>query len=137
MHGCYYCAQGSGCTTIGVCGKTPEVAALQDLLLYRLKGLAGVASHAREASGITDDAADEFFNAAMFSTLTNVNFDAHRFVEYIQTTNRHISAIKAKLAEAGSPSLPVPEVRSRPTENSGHPLLGWLTAYIIVIEPNS
>ena len=95
---------------MGVCGKTPEVSALQDLLLYRLKGLAGVAVHARSVAGISDPDADEFFNLAIFSTLTNVNFDDERFVKYIKQTNRYIAGLKQKLEAAGAAPVPVPQV---------------------------
>lgn len=96
--------------TSGVCGKTPEVSALQDLLVYRLKGLAGVAEHARQAAGLETAEADEFFSAALFSTLTNVNFDASRFVAYIKEANRHIRSLKAATAKAGAPPLEAPKV---------------------------
>lgn len=62
-----------GCHDVGVCGKTPEVAALQDLLIYQAKGLGCLSHHAR-AQGITDPAIDSFINGIIFSTLTNVNF---------------------------------------------------------------
>lgn len=110
---CYQCeqtSQGTGCVTSGVCGKTPEVSALQDLLVYRLKGLAGVAEHARQAAGLETAEADEFFSAALFSTLTNVNFDASRFVAYIKEANRHIRSLKAATAKAGAPPLEAPKV---------------------------
>src|SRR5680860_1026153 len=78
---CNQCEQtrkGSGCTTAGVCGKPPEVAALQDLLTYALRGLSQVAIAARDA-GVSDAKVDSFTSRALFSTLTNVNFDASRF----------------------------------------------------------
>jgi hydroxylamine reductase len=55
---------------VGVCGKTPTVAGLQDLLMYSLKGLGGWA-HAARAAGITSFEVDSFINNAIFSTLTN------------------------------------------------------------------
>jgi len=79
---CYQCeqtAQGTGCTKIGVCGKQPDVAALQDLLLYALKGLSQYAVEARK-KGNNDRDLNVFVVKALFSTLTNVNFDANRFV---------------------------------------------------------
>lgn len=77
---CYQCeqtAKGTGCTQIGVCGKTPDIAALQDLLLYGIKGLAMVAHRAR-ALGIIDPAVDRLVIEALFTTVTNVSFDATR-----------------------------------------------------------
>mmetsp|Transcript_20112 Transcript_20112/g.44028 ORF Transcript_20112/g.44028 Transcript_20112/m.44028 type:complete len:639 (-) Transcript_20112:306-2222(-) len=110
---CYQCEQtknGTGCETVGVCGKTPEVSALQDLLLYRLKGLAGVSVYAKEAADITHPEADEHFNKAMFSTLTNVNFDEERFVTYIKDTNVYIRGLKHAIADAGVKPIEVPKV---------------------------
>ncbi len=83
---CYQCeqtAKGEGCTKIGVCGKPPEVAALQDLLVYVLKGLGHVATEARKV-GIEDREVNRFTCDAMFSTLTNVNFDPERFPPLIR-----------------------------------------------------
>jgi hydroxylamine reductase len=82
---CYQCeqtAKGEGCNKSGVCGKDPEVAALQDVLVYALQGLSIVAVDARKA-GINDPAANVFTAKALFSTLTNVDFDPARFVELI------------------------------------------------------
>jgi len=77
---CYQCeqtAQGKGCTKIGVCGKDPEVAALQDLLVYAAKGIALYAHRARKL-GAADRDVDVFVTEALFTTVTNVNFDAAR-----------------------------------------------------------
>ena len=74
---CYQCeqaAKGVGCTIQGVCGKDPEVAALQDLLIYSLQGLSQVAVAGRQV-GISDQAVNVFTLKATFSTLTNVDFD--------------------------------------------------------------
>ncbi len=68
---------------MGICGKTPEVSSLQDLLIYSVKGLGSLAHHARTEAGIEDAAVNTFINAAIFSTLTNVNFDDQRFVEWV------------------------------------------------------
>ncbi len=84
---CYQCeqtAQGTGCTKIGVCGKQPDVAALQDLLVHALKGLSQYAVEARK-KGIVDNEVNAFTVKALFSTLTNVDFDADRFVALINT----------------------------------------------------
>jgi hydroxylamine reductase len=83
---CYQCeqtAKSQGCDKLGVCGKTPEVAALQDLLVHALKGLSLVAVAARK-SGINDEAVNRFTVQALFSTLTNVDFDPERFVPMIR-----------------------------------------------------
>ncbi len=74
---CYQCeqaAQGTGCTKVGVCGKPPTVSALQDLLEHALRGLSVYAVEARK-KGIIDSEVNAFTTDALFSTLTNVNFD--------------------------------------------------------------
>ncbi len=78
---CYQCeqtAKGTGCTVRGVCGKSPEVAALQDLLLHAIKGISMYAHRARSL-GASDAEADAFVHEAAFATLTNVNFAPGRF----------------------------------------------------------
>ena len=82
---CYQCeqtAKGQGCTVRGVCGKEPETAALQDLLVYAVKGLSMYAHRARQL-GVKDREVDVFVLEALFATLTNVNFDPDRFREMI------------------------------------------------------
>ena len=82
---CYQCEQaanGKGCTKIGICGKDPQVSALQDLLVYTLKGLSLYAHEARK-TGTTDAEVNIFTSKALFSTLTNVDFDPRRFVSLI------------------------------------------------------
>ena len=83
---CYQCeqtAKGTGCTVLGVCGKQPEVAALQDLLLYTLMGLSQVAVEGRKV-GVSDSDVNIFTVKAAFSTLTNVDFDPERFLALIR-----------------------------------------------------
>jgi len=78
---CYQCeqtAKGTGCTVLGVCGKEPTTAVLQDLLIYALKDVSRYAHRARQM-GSTDKDVNIFTVEALFSTLTNVNFDAARF----------------------------------------------------------
>ena len=82
---CYQCeqtAKGSGCTTIGVCEKTEDIQSLQDTLLFGLKGMAAYAYHAREL-GSSDDKVDAFISEALYTTATNVNFDANRYVNLV------------------------------------------------------
>lgn len=80
---CNQCVQaldGVGCTRAGVCGKSQDVNALQDNLLYALKGISAYAYHAGEL-GYRDPEIDSFIPEAMYSTLTNVDFDLNRFVD--------------------------------------------------------
>jgi len=96
---CYQCeqtAKGEGCTKIGVCGKKPDVAALQDLLIHAVRGLSQYAVVARQA-GIVDADVDRFTCEAIFSTLTNVDFDPDRFVGMIRETVRLRDGLKARI----------------------------------------
>ena len=100
---CYQCeqtAKGTGCTVLGVCGKQPEVAALQDLLLYTLMGLSQVAVEARKL-GVTDQDINIFTVKAAFSTLTNVDFDPARFMDLIAQAAKNRDRLKDKVRAAG------------------------------------
>ncbi len=82
-HQCEQTAKGTGCTKMGVCGKKPDVAALQDNLLYGLRGLACYASEARKL-GAKDPAIDIFMLEGLFATVTNVDFDPKHLTAAIQ-----------------------------------------------------
>ncbi len=97
---CEQTAKGIGCNIAGVCGKNEEVADLQDLLIHALQGLALYAQEARK-KGIVDEATDLFTYEAIFSTLTNVDFDPERFVILIKRTVELREAMKVKVAAAG------------------------------------
>lgn len=100
---CYQCeqtAKGTGCTVQGVCGKQPDVAALQDLLLYALMGLSQVAVEGRKHN-VTDGDVNVFTVQASFSTLTNVDFDPDRFVGLINQAVEKRDRLKAKVKDAG------------------------------------
>ena len=100
---CYQCeqtAKGTGCVKIGVCGKQPDVAALQDLLIYALKGLSQVALAARE-KGINERKVNVFICEAIFSTLTNVNFDPQRVADLVNECVKLRDELKQKLVDAG------------------------------------
>ncbi len=101
---CYQCeqtAKGEGCWKMGVCGKPPEVSALQDILVYALKGSSAVAVDARKA-GIVDHELNVFTAKALFSTLTNVDFDPVRFVDLIGKCVSLRDALKEKAKKAGA-----------------------------------
>ena len=96
---CYQCEQtfkGEGCTKMGVCGKSHEVAALHDLLIYVLKGLALVAQEARKHN-VSDPEVNVFTVEALFSTLTNVNFDPQRFLPLINRAAALRESLKKKI----------------------------------------
>lgn len=97
---CEQTAKGTACTQIGVCGKQPDVAALQDLLIYVVKGLSQVAVEGRKV-GVSDNAIDQFTNKALFSTLTNVDFDGERFVSLINEAIDHRERLKQQVVSAG------------------------------------
>ncbi len=83
---CYQCEQtnhGQGCTSFGVCGKDPTTAALQDLLFFLTKGISMYA-HRAHALGARDTAIDRFAIHALFTTITNVNFDSARLGDLIR-----------------------------------------------------
>lgn len=100
---CFQCeqaAKGEGCTKIGVCGKQPDVATLQDLLVYALKGLSQYAVEGRKV-GISDRETNRFTSEALFSTLTNVDFDPNRFVQLIAKCVQLRESLKNKVKAAG------------------------------------
>jgi hydroxylamine reductase len=97
---CEQTAKGSGCTKIGVCGKNETVSDIEDVLVYALTGLALFANEGRN-KGIVDEDMDRFTMEAIFSTLTNVNFDPERFVLLVAKTVELREAIKEKVAAAG------------------------------------
>lgn len=97
---CYQCeqtAKGTGCTAAGVCGKDARTAALQDLLVYQAKQIGFYAHQARQVN-VKDRAVDCFISEALFSTVTNVNFDPARLAELLRESERLLAQIKA-LAE--------------------------------------
>jgi hydroxylamine reductase len=87
---CYQCEQaanGTGCTKVGVCGKQPDVAALQDLIVWGLKGMAFWADKARQKGAIDRDIDIHMFEG-LFTTVTNVNFDPDNLAEVARKTSR-------------------------------------------------
>jgi hydroxylamine reductase len=84
---CEQTAKGIGCEKSGVCGKKPDVAALQDLMVCQLKGIGYLAHRAREL-GKVDDEVNRYTIEALFTTVTNVNFDPDRLADWIQQGNR-------------------------------------------------
>ena len=96
---CYQCeqtAKGQGCTVAGVCGKSADVATLQDLLVYMLRGLSQLSIEAAKA-GVKDENIDVFTCEALFSTLTNVNFDPESIAAYIRKTAQFQEQLRSKL----------------------------------------
>ncbi|MBN2572886.1 MAG: hypothetical protein JXA68_12215, partial [Ignavibacteriales bacterium] len=82
---CYQCqetAKNTGCTVKGVCGKTDDLAAMQDLLIYVLKGISIYSMEARK-KGLEKGDVSKFIFDSLFMTITNANFDKQRFIDKI------------------------------------------------------
>ena len=98
---CYQCqeaAGGKGCTKVGVCGKTSEVANLQDLMIYALKGISVLGVKADEI-GYKMPGLDRFVIEGLFMTITNANFDKDRFFEKIKDALKLREELKVELIE--------------------------------------
>jgi hydroxylamine reductase len=96
---CYQCqetAKNTGCTIKGVCGKTEEVANMQDLLVYVCKGLSYVAIEARK-QGIDTNEESKFITSALFMTITNANFDNDSIIGAINECLRYRDNLKRKI----------------------------------------
>ncbi len=107
---CNQCEQtqhGSGCTTIGVCGKDPDVQSLQETLLYGVKGMAAYAHHARRL-GKVDEMVDAFVEEALFATMTNVNFDIATLLELVLECGRVNLRVMEMLDEAHTETFGTP-----------------------------
>ncbi|WP_252247736.1 hydroxylamine reductase [Clostridium sp. ZS6] len=97
---CYQCEQtagGKGCTKLGVCGKTPEVANLQDLLIYQCKGISVYAMEIIEKGENIDKDIVKFVENSLFTTLTNVNFDAEVHVEMLKESQKIKEELRKKI----------------------------------------
>ena len=100
---CYQCQEtekGTGCTVRGVCGKTSDVANLQDLLLFILKGIAHYRVQLRALDAV-DHSADRFILDGLFMTITNANFDKQRFVEKIKEAIKLREQLKQTFLDKG------------------------------------
>ena len=86
---CYQCqetAQCSGCTISGVCGKKPEVARMQDLLIYVTKGLSAVTTRLRSEGTPVDKEVNHLVTVNLFTTITNANFDLDVIAKDVEKT---------------------------------------------------
>ncbi len=116
---CYQCEQtlrGTGCTDVdkGVCGKTDDVATLQDLLLHAAKGVSMYAHRARQF-GARDERIDAFILDALFTTVTNVNFDPLAIDRQIRKAAELMGEAKRLYESAARTAGEKPEVLSGPT----------------------
>lgn len=106
---CYQCEQtanSKGCTRLGVCGKTPEIANLQDLLIYQVKGISCYGKVLSELGHPIEKAVIAFIESVLFTTLTNVNFDAEVHVQLLQESQKIKDSLREKVsASEGSSNL--------------------------------
>jgi len=103
---CYQCEQtagGKGCTKGGVCGKTPEIANLQDLLLYQLKGISCYAKAIIEQGKVIDKKVVGFVENGLFTTLTNVNFNPEVHIRLLKESQVIKEAIRVQAPEGKYP----------------------------------
>ena len=101
---CYQCQETAGCTgctRVGVCGKTPDVAAMQDLLVYVAKGLSAITTALRKEGKGVSLQIDHMVTLNLFITITNANFDRERVEARIRTT---LDAKGVLLAKVSDPS---------------------------------
>ncbi len=93
---CYQCQETAGCagcTQAGVCGKQPDVAAMQDLLVYVTRGLSAVTTALRKESQPVSKQVNHLITFNLFTTITNANFDKERITERIRSTLETKSAL--------------------------------------------
>lgn len=86
---CYQCQETAGCagcTRVGICGKTPDVAAMQDLLVYATRGLAAVTTRLRTEGTAVEARVNRLVTWNLFVTITNANFDKDAIVARIRDT---------------------------------------------------
>lgn len=103
---CFQCqetAGGRGCTVRGVCGKTPPVAGMQDLLVYVTKGLGVVTTKRREAGQDVPEAADRLVTENLFVTITNANFDEEAIADRVAQTIALRDELRETLGDAALP----------------------------------
>ena len=99
---CYQCEQtagGKGCTKIGVCGKTPEISAMQDLLIYQLKGISVYAKKLLDKNETIDISIASFVEDSLFMTLTNVNFDPVAHLNALKKSQKIKEDLRVKVGD--------------------------------------
>ena len=100
---CFQCqetARCQGCTQIGVCGKKPEVAAMQDLLIYATKGLSAVTTQLRAEGGKVTKDVNHLVSVNLFATITNANFDRAALIARVEKTLAVKDELKGQLKDA-------------------------------------
>jgi len=108
---CFQCqeaAKGSGCTVKGVCGKTDDVARLQDLLMFVLKGISWLKQESRKKGVDTEDV-DRFLVESLFATVTNTNFDRESFIKRIDEALNLRNDLRNSLLKSGTDAQQMPD----------------------------
>lgn len=103
---CYQCEQtanGKGCTRLGVCGKTPEIAGLQDLLIFQVKGISYYGNRLLENGEEVEKDTIRFIEKVLFTTLTNVNFDADVHVELLRQSGQIKEELRERAGDGENP----------------------------------
>lgn len=127
---CYQCeqtAKGKGCSEFGVCGKDPDTACLQDALTFVVKG---VGFHAHEAGrrGASDPEIDRFILEALFTTVTNVNFDPERVAALVrrgaELRSRALKLAQQSAKAAGETPAAPPPAASEPIPGDMQAMIG-------------
>lgn len=99
---CFQCqetAKNTGCTMMGVCGKNPEIAALQDVLIYVSAGLSAVTTQLRAEGKEVERSVNHLITQNLFVTITNANFDAQMIVQRILETQEAMKHLVAQLTD--------------------------------------
>lgn len=119
---CFQCQEtlkNVGCTTRGVCGKPADVANLQDLLIYILKGISFWGTRGRDM-GVVSEETDLFVIQALFATITNANFDSDRFVQLIKKAVEHREALRSAAQQKCQ------ELHGNPCPGNGPDWASWV-----------
>ena len=102
---CYQCEQtagGKGCTKVGVCSKTPEIAALQDLLIYQIKGISCYAKELIDKGEKIDKKIVSFVENSLFTTLTNVNFDGDVHEKMLRQSQEIKQSLRSRVSSCAN-----------------------------------
>ena len=107
---CYQCEQtpANGCTKFGVCGKNPDIASLQDIIIFGLKGVAAYSTHAREL-GLVDPDVEQITQEALYTTLTNSNFNLDEHINMALKVGTATVKVMDLLDRAHTSNLGVPK----------------------------
>lgn len=107
---CYQCEQTptGGCTKFGVCGKNPDIASLQDIIILGLKGVAAYATHAKEL-GYSDPEVDAITQEALYTTLTNSNFNLQEHISMAMQVGTATVKVMDLLDKAHTDRLGIPQ----------------------------